>query len=311
MSGFKLRVNIALSRTQLDSKLHVENYRRCQRVSRFLHTNTEYLKTTSDTSLSARSIELDVPGNKTIVKSGVYQLPVSGEIKLPGGHLKDTKPPVSCSFKKMYSFLNSLIVITTLTISAFAEEYCPSEISWPIAVVNATDDKFLGYVSSTLGAWGSFGLTNNGKEVLRFRYWSNCVADEPVYLSIENSINKSLGYASVVEDLTDCSQAKLPGFLFFAPSDGKPEGTTPPGTTLSTIHGGWTNPQKYCGENMIWYKDVSPSSWRPRWTNPGPGGPIIEPTMIYDPTDNAIIFADPVTAYPNSTRTTPIRLLFW
>ncbi|KAH8834561.1 hypothetical protein DL96DRAFT_1810803 [Flagelloscypha sp. PMI_526] len=211
----------------------------------------------------------------------------------------------------MHLLFSSLLLSAILVASAPTDDSCPSDLSGVITAVNVTDDKFLGFVSSKLGAWGSFGLSSNIQEALDFKYWDNCVVDEPVYLSIEKSPNLSLGYASVVEDLTDCSQAKLPGFLFFAPSDGKPEGTTPPGTTLSTVPGGWSNPSKSCGENMLWYKDGKPLGWRPRWINPGLGGPIIEPAMIYDPQDNAIIFADPVTAYPNSTRTTPIRLMFW
>ncbi|KAH8792939.1 hypothetical protein DL96DRAFT_1725367 [Flagelloscypha sp. PMI_526] len=216
----------------------------------------------------------------------------------------------------MYSFLSSLILTTILIAPVIAEAYCPrqedSDFSGVITAINVTDDSFLGFVTSNLGLWGSFGLTNETKELMKFKYWDNCVADEPVFLSIENPINPMFSYASVVEDLlTDCSQAKLPGYLFFAPSNGKPQGTTPPGPTSCTMVTLWAGDLVGLIPGQ---EDVSILSTHLTFSYRADQKmilAIVEPAMIYDPDENAIIFADPVTAYPWSSRSTPIRLLFW
>ncbi|KAH8828662.1 hypothetical protein DL96DRAFT_1595305, partial [Flagelloscypha sp. PMI_526] len=190
----------------------------------------------------------------------------------------------------MHQLFTSLIICFVLSsLRVAAQLYCGSSSSL-MYVQDDNNQIRLGYVSLVLNEMGTFGVYNDTDSAVSFLPWSTCDGPgQPMFLSILNTPNYFLGWASVISGVTDCDQAKLPGYLMFAPSDGNPQGRTEPGKTLTTFKGGggWSAPSTFCGENMVWTEGPNGSgSWKPNWINPG--GPIFTGlSLMYDRVANS------------------------
>ncbi|KAH8809655.1 hypothetical protein DL96DRAFT_1821898 [Flagelloscypha sp. PMI_526] len=113
---------------------------------------------------------------------------------------------------------------------------------------------------------------------------------------IGNAVNPALQYASYTSEWTDCSQASLPGMLWFAPSNGgdivhKPY--TKPSQILTTLQHDWKTPTTFCGETMNWGVNMNTN-----WVNPD-GQLWSNFLTVYDSFEDRIIFVAHGKEYPS------------
>ncbi|KAH8796011.1 hypothetical protein DL96DRAFT_1566535 [Flagelloscypha sp. PMI_526] len=185
-------------------------------------------------------------------------------------------------------FILSLFSVVVAGVAADCVYYA----GWIRAIETGTGYE-LGKVAITLNDYGSFGLTNSSDPSLyaKFTGWNDCVNEYPLYLTIGNAVNPALQYASYTSEWTDCSQASLPGMLWFAPSNGGDIALQ----ILTTLQHDWKTPTTFCGETMNWGVNMNTN-----WVNPDGHVELWSNFLtVYDSFEDRIIFVAHGKEYPS------------
>ncbi|KAJ7280752.1 hypothetical protein C8J57DRAFT_105989 [Mycena rebaudengoi] len=209
----------------------------------------------------------------------------------------------------MFSF-PALILLAITAVTSFsgarAQGACLQNSGY-LGAYDANNGSFVGAVAQVLGDSGIFTLSRTGdrSKYLSVATFSNACNDGgPVYIEILNPIDSGAGYISLVAGVTDCTgpTAAFTGsapWAAIAAADGNPHGVFPfPGTTKTTLQGGYGNLKTFCGENMVFA--LSSAFGRqvllPAWKNPN-GSMLTGLPVVQDNTFNRLLATPNPAAY--------------
>ncbi|KAJ7769757.1 hypothetical protein B0H14DRAFT_3894849 [Mycena olivaceomarginata] len=193
----------------------------------------------------------------------------------------------------------SIKVITSLAIMA----------STALTGAHAQNAGYLGAFDATtgnfVGAVVTLETTGNTTNYLSVQTFSNtCNDGGPVFIQISGPKDPNAPYVSLVAGVTDCPTAAFMGpapWAAIAAADGFPHGQyTTPGTTRTTLQGGYGNLKTFCGECMTFTlgNAVGRQVLLPQWKDPNSHVYTAMP-VVQDNTFTRLLATPNVQAYAN------------
>ncbi|KAK7044396.1 hypothetical protein R3P38DRAFT_3258541 [Favolaschia claudopus] len=182
------------------------------------------------------------------------------------------------------SFTKAIISFLTVACMALSSVHaqCQQGAGY-LGAFDATTGSFVGAVGITLGGAGIFSLDKTGNTTNYLSvvtYTNTCGGGGPVFIEIASPVDPAANYVSLVAGVTDCSAAAFSGsapWAAIAAADGFPHGQyTTPGTTRTTLQGGYHNLNTFCGECMTFALGtaVGRQVLLPQWKDPNSSKPL-------------------------------------
>ncbi|KAJ7176213.1 hypothetical protein C8R43DRAFT_555879 [Mycena crocata] len=212
--------------------------------------------------------------------------------------------------------LKSLISLAVVASTAFLDVHAQCQGNAGYLGAFDTSGNFVGAVARNLGGAGIFTLTGNVSNYLAVVIFSNACNDGgPVFIQTLSPIDPAAGFISLVAGVSNCSSATFGGtapWAAIAAADGFPHGQfTTPGTTRSTLQGGYGNLKTFCGECMTWALGtaVGRPVLLPTWKDPNstlhPNLPVVQ-----DSTNNRLVVTPNPAAYSAANSNAVVQQVF-
>ncbi|KAF8205308.1 hypothetical protein K438DRAFT_1964385 [Mycena galopus ATCC 62051] len=194
------------------------------------------------------------------------------------------------------------IVVSTALFGVHAQ--CLQNAGYLGAFDSVTGD-FVGAVGIALGGAGIFTLDKTGNTTNYLSvvtYTNSCGDGGPVFIQIVSPVDASADYVSLVAGVTNCPSAAFMGpapWAAISAADGYPHGQyTTPGTTRTTLQGGYNNLKTFCGECMTFALGTfhTLQVLLPQWRNPD-STVLTSLPVVQDSTFDRLLATPNVQAY--------------
>ncbi|KAJ7712114.1 hypothetical protein B0H14DRAFT_3638818 [Mycena olivaceomarginata] len=192
--------------------------------------------------------------------------------------------------------LTSLAIMASTALT-HVHAQCPQNAGY-LGAFDATTGNFVGAVVT-------LETTGNTTNYLSVQTFSNtCNDGGPVFIQISGPKDPNAPYVSLVAGVTDCPTAAFMGpapWAAIAAADGFPHGQyTTPGTTRTTLQGGYGNLKTFCGECMTFAlgNAVGRQVLLPQWKDPNSHVYTAMP-VVQDNTFTRLLATPNVQAYAN------------